>query len=686
MIFFNNFLFHCIFAALFSLLFFGIPGMVSAKLLGLSKRSNFSLVLLSPALGLCTFGPFSLLFTWVLGYNVPNIVIAWLTFVGISFFSLSKTKVTASKFLLIEGGNHWLVLGAMLWALIPATNIYPVLFEQGLFVNGHIYDHMKIAIIKSITREGLPVLNPFYAPLGERIPLIYYYAWHFDASLVKLLTGVSAWQADIALTWFTSFATVLLLAALAIRITQKRITGYYVLLLALMGPYFNILSAILGFRWNKLVNHPDTHELEVLWVQLSWAPQHVFSALTSVVLIFLTSHALHNKSFRWQHAWLIGLTAAAGFGSSIWVGGIALLCIIPFVLLMLKISDTDCSKMFTPLLSALLICIVFSFPILTAITSGPAGVEGLPLTIKVFLSSLLTESNSFPQKVIHIFLYWWQFLPLSFGIVYILGLLAVLRYRPKNSEIRLFFILSVVVILGDLLFIQFIQSNIANNDFGWRTVLIPAMLLIIWGSVTLTELSDTTNRCSLLVISPRGKHIFTALAWIGITLGMASTIVLLRWPEPVRQSGAPDQAFNELHQDFLKLSMAWQAINKHTGKSDLVQSNPDSPYNTVITPWSAPASLALLGNRATAYSEPESATVFAFSYSEKQRQAHHLAVKAIFLPQPTLEALLYARDTLNIKALLVDHHDPCWASQAFEKSGLFSLVESHPTYKIYRAK
>ncbi|MDF1584258.1 MAG: hypothetical protein P1P78_13240 [Methyloprofundus sp.] len=685
MVFLNEFLLQSIIAASFSLFFFALPGVLSGVLLGITKRPNFTLILLSPALGLCAFGSFSLLCAWMFGYSALNILISWLIFVSGTYVYLFKMqRIDKKRF--FSRDDYWLIGAAMLWAVVPTINIYPQLYEQGLFVNVHIFDHMKIAIINSIVRQGLPPVNPFYAPLGEHISLVYYYAWHFNASLIKLLTGVSGWQAEVGLMWLTSFSGILLLAALAIRITQKRVTGYYVLLLALVAPYFDLLSPIFGARWSKLFNHPDIHGLEVLWVQLSWAPQHAFAALSSVILVFLISHALLNKKLRWQHAVLIGLTASAGFGSSVWVGGIALVCVAPCVLFMLKLSRTDCSDMLMPLILALLVCIICSLPVLTAIISGPPSDGGFPLTLKTYTSTRLLNNHSVLQKIIHFVLYWWQFLPLSFGIVYVSGILSAFTYRPKDPEIRLFFHLSLVFIFTYLLLVQFVQSDISNNDFGWRAVLVPFMLLLIWAAVMLTQLPGNDTNWHPFAVALSRQYIFIPLLWIGITLGLLSAFYAWHWPKPNAQYNPPTASALSLHQDFLQLSFAWLTINQHTNKSDLVQSNPDSPYNTVVTPWNAPAALALFGDRSAAYTEPESVNVFAYSYNQQQKQAQYLAVKAIFAESPTQDVLLYARDTLNIKVLLVDHHDPVWASQSIENSGVFSLLEARPTYKIYLAK
>jgi hypothetical protein len=109
----------------------------------------------------------------------------------------------------------------MLWALVPTVNIYPFLFENGIYINGQIFDHMKIALINTMTREGFPPLNPFYAPEGERIPLIYYYGWHFNAAIIKMLTSATGWQTEIGFAWFSSFSILCFLMALSIRLSNN---------------------------------------------------------------------------------------------------------------------------------------------------------------------------------------------------------------------------------------------------------------------------------------------------------------------------------------------------------------------------------------------------------------------------------------------------------------------------------
>ncbi len=573
---------------------------------------------MSPALGLCTFGPFALLFCWLIGYSVTNVLVAWLIFLLGSFIIFSKQQNYPEKQLFLSNCN-WLIIAAMFWALIPTINIFPFIYENGLFVNCHIFDHMKIAIIDSIVREGLPPLNPYYAPAGERIPLLYYYAWHFFASLLKLLTGVSGWQAEVAFTWFTSFATIAFLAALVIRLTGKLFSGFLVLLLALAGPPADILPKVIGYRWVEWIGYPKTHPLELLWIQLSWAPQHVFAALNSIVLFFLISHVLQNKHLRWQHAIVIGLTVAAGFSASVWVGGIALLFASPFLIFALWLSSADFSKMATPLLLALTICFIFSIPALTCYTSGPSGSGKVPLAIQYYTSTGLLERETVLEQIGHIIFYWLQFLPLSLGIVYILGVLAILTYRPMKQENRIFVYLSYVGIFTYLIIIQFIKSDIVNNDFAWRSALVPVMLLLIWATTALSEIPNNAINWHKFAIQLNKKQLFVPFAWTGITLGLLSSFFYWHWPKPHPKYNAPNSTKLALHQDLFRLVPAWQALRKYTAPDDLVQSNPDT-YSRVLTNSFAPTPLALFGDRPTSFAEQISVNVFAHAYNKQQKK------------------------------------------------------------------
>ena len=60
-------------------------------------------------------------------------------------------------------------------------------------------------MIDEMARSGVPPANPFFGGAGTPARLAYYYLWHFSAAELSLLAGISGWEADAALTWFTCF-------------------------------------------------------------------------------------------------------------------------------------------------------------------------------------------------------------------------------------------------------------------------------------------------------------------------------------------------------------------------------------------------------------------------------------------------------------------------------------------------
>jgi hypothetical protein len=66
-----------------------------------------------------------------------------------------------------------------------------------------------------MSRLGLPPANPFFGEFGERGRLAYYYLWYFSAAQLAIMTGLTGWEADIALTWFSAFSSLTLMMGLA---------------------------------------------------------------------------------------------------------------------------------------------------------------------------------------------------------------------------------------------------------------------------------------------------------------------------------------------------------------------------------------------------------------------------------------------------------------------------------------
>ena len=153
--FVNDFFWHSAFAALVASIWFSLPGLWVLRLLGLQTHWRIlSAGLVAPALGLCTYGPFSLAFTAVFGYSTGTLIIAWLFFQAVIWFWLRQTtyfSTSTEDFCRLSSQQSLLLLlGAALWAIIPTINIFPAVYQGGLFINWPIADHSKIAINSSV--------------------------------------------------------------------------------------------------------------------------------------------------------------------------------------------------------------------------------------------------------------------------------------------------------------------------------------------------------------------------------------------------------------------------------------------------------------------------------------------------------------------------------------------------------
>ncbi len=212
----------------------------------------------------------------------------------------------------------WAVAAAALLAVVPALAVWPKFGAGGVVLSEAMFDHSKAAIIDDIVRLGLPPGNPFFAGGGPR--LVYYYLWHFSAAIPAALFGASGWEADIALTWFTAFASLCLMIGLAALFAGRRIAAFLVVFLCLSASLKPVLGWLLpaAFLDRALARGPWPES----WIfQASWAPQHLAAAGCVVVAVLVLSRlAALARLADWYRC--SAVVAAAGFESSAWVGGV----------------------------------------------------------------------------------------------------------------------------------------------------------------------------------------------------------------------------------------------------------------------------------------------------------------------------------------------------------------------------
>ncbi|MCV6637909.1 hypothetical protein [Candidatus Albibeggiatoa sp. nov. NOAA] len=692
-----TFLHHTLLASITALFWFGLPGLVVMRLLGLVRHTlSLHNWLIAPALGLSTFGSFSLLVASLVGFNFIALVVSWLVFlIGIHLWQTRITQVSPPPSWSLSSLTSFnLLVVAALWAVMPTLNIYPFVHQDALFVGVEIFDHAKVAVVDAIAREGVLPLNPYYAPEGERILLLYYYLWHFLAAQLKLLLGVSGWQAEVAMNGFTAFASLSFLIALAGLCNQKRaaIAAWLVILLAFLGPPADILMIVLSKGVHYFIGYPQVdgktvHALEQLWLQAAWVPQHVLSALNIVVLLFLISRLLLSIHLQLSYAVVIGLTAATGFGASTWVGGIAMVIALPALgiagLSLLLPKQHYFSAIKTAIIAVIIAAIV-SIPSLISQTSGPSAVESqLPFGFGLYPSTNLFTKEPYFGYIMHIILFWLQFLPLVLGVGYVIGMMTLFLRKADTPEVRHFHYLSLGAVMGFFLIVLFLQSIFWNNTFGWRTVLVPVMLLLVWGAVGLADFldRDMINKSSwwLHKLLHRWQLGLLSLMMMGIMLGLISTARIYHLPDPVSYPASNEEM--QVRQSFFKQYEIWKKVREFVKPDELVQVNPDG-YLTLTT-WPATLPYALFADRSIAYANIEYSTVFAYRYdAEQNRETYHL-MQNIFSADPQVESLQKLRDVFKVKAMLVDKFDPVWSTDKIEQSGIYKIVYADADFRIY---
>ncbi|MFZ0113583.1 MAG: hypothetical protein WAL15_04440, partial [Xanthobacteraceae bacterium] len=173
---------------------------------------------------------------------------------------------------------------AALLAVIPTLAILPKETGDGVVLAGPMFDHAKAAIIDDMARLGLPPGNPFFGAAGDR--LAYYYLWHFGAAQFARVLGISGWEADVAMTWFTAFASLTLMMGLAAWLSRRAFATLWVGLFALAASLRFPLWILIGSESVNGLVWPATG-LGGWLFQASWVPQHLMAAACAVLAILL---------------------------------------------------------------------------------------------------------------------------------------------------------------------------------------------------------------------------------------------------------------------------------------------------------------------------------------------------------------------------------------------------------------
>lgn len=556
------------------------------------------------------------------------------------------------------------VVGAGALALAPMAAILPKVSAAGVALAEPIFDHSKIALVTEIMRSGVPAANPFFSELGAPERVSYYYLWHFSAAMMGLASGVSGWEADAALTWFTAFASLLTVIGLAVQISGRAWAALFAVAIAVTGSARAVVEHLFGVDAAYSVVGGVTGFGP--WLsQVAWAPQHVASATSAVLACCVLMQMPGRRGA--TPVIVLALLAAASIESSVWVGltfAVASVAIGVMRLWTLPAAERGPFLLGAAVAAALAIALAAPY-VFDQITTIGARDGGPPITV----GPLPVLGDAFPEtlrRLLDLPAFWLVYLPLELpasypaGIVMLCLVVAAAWSRRRTDETALGL---AVLAVTSLLVTWLLVSNLGgNNDLSWRGALPAILLLIAFAAAGMARWTVTRARASV------------ALALVAVVFGLPNGIAFIigSWSAPPGASAAV----------FAKTPAMWEAVRRHTSPHERVANNPQ--FLADVTAWPVNISWALLADRRACYTGNNLAIPFA-PVSAARRNSIEAQFDRVFAGNPNADDIREMATRLRCDVVVIVPQDGAWSRDPFASSGIFVLAEERPdAWRIYR--
>lgn len=631
---------------------------------------------LAPVTGWATQSVVSLALSFAIGFSIAAILASAAILVALAWAVPYRRSTHAWR----DAGSSpaaptpatqpAIYLLAALVALLPAAAVLPKYVADGVILAGPIFDHSKIALIDEMLRSGVPPANPFFAADGGDGQVSYYYLWHFSAAQLARLTGANGWEADIGLSWFSAFTSLMAMCGLALHLSGRVLPALLVPILSTMGSLRPVLVGIFGEEPLQAVLKHGSGLAGWLF-QTSWSPHHVIAAATVLVIVLLLVELAQRPSL--FGTLIFALLLAAGFQSSIWVGGITLApCgVLIGPLLLVRIGTRERRRLIAACFAAAVGAILLSLPLLSR-QLQEAGMRsgGLPITLHPAPVLGILFPAGF-RRFLDIPAFWLVLLPIEFPLVFIPGLIGLRRIaRGRNSDEHQALTIQAftMLCLGSLCCSWLLLSTVGdNNDLGWRAVLPGLFILTVTAAIAISHcLTELRTKRSAI---PAMALLAAFVASVPDTIHNISGNLL----------GHPTSAGDT----FAQSPALWAAVRQYTTPQTRIANNP--AYLQEITPWPINISWALLADRRSCFAGNELAIAFAGLPAQQRLQ-----ISALFLRVFDGTAMQGDVDRLyhdyGCRAAVVTPQDGAWSRDPFAASKLFRLAEAADgKWRIYVA-
>jgi hypothetical protein len=546
---------------------------------------------------------------------------------------------------------------AAVLALVPASAITPKISAGAAHLADPIFDHSKIAVIDAMARQGLPPVNPVFGAAGR---LAYYYLWHFSAAEGALAAHVTGWEADIALTWFTAFASLALMMGITVWLSKRPAAAFLVIGLAATASLHAAFSFLFGSR--DLDPFLQQSNGFAGWLfQSAWAPQHLMSATCTVAaMVLLADYTGRQSALRLL---VLVLIVAAGFESSSYVGGVtfALAALAAAPILFAAAGPGRRVPFGAGLLAAAALTAALAAPFIhdqLATVAARGGGNPLAFHATEVFGDMVPPAL---RRVLDVPGFWLILMPVEFPATFAAGAIALLAWRgaPAGSEKTAVAVLAMLAGTGLAISWLLVGTLGDNNDLGLRAVLPAAMVLIAAVAAGMTL--------------PRFRLAITVMAFAGLLLSLPDTARMIR--SNIAGHDTPDDRV------FAQSPELWAAVRRYASPAARVANNP--LYLQDLTPWPVNASWALLANRSSCFAGRELALAFA-SLPAERREAINTQFIRVFDGKALSGDVDELAKTFGCDVVVVVPQDGAWNNDPFAASPDYRLAESRDgQWRIY---
>jgi hypothetical protein len=552
---------------------------------------------------------------------------------------------------------------AAVLAAASAVAILPGRVGDAVVLGAPIYDHAKVALIDDMVRLGLPAGNPFFHHDGGPERLAYYYLWHFSAAELALVLGVSGWEADAAMTWFSAFSSLAVMMAFAVWLSGSAAAAFWVVVLAAAASGRFVLWKLLGTPLEALL--APTEGFAGWLFQSAWVPQHIASATCVLLAIYLMTRLAGRTGG--IAVVVLALVVVAGFESSTWIGGIAfsVAATVAAAILLLGAAPEQRLRLVAGLAVAGVLAAALATPFLrdqlafAALRGG-----GSPVALHPY--EVLGDDVPL-RRLLDLPAFWLILLPLEFPAVYVTGsivlarLLAARKLDPERMRLAAGFAALTAACLGVSSLLA--STSAHNNDLGWRALLPAVMALTVMSAVGLSRW-----------IAARAR-IPTAAAIGAILLGLPVTVNLIRGnlikdlrPGATLFAAAPD---------------LWAAVRRHAAPDERVANNP--LFLSDITLWPVNISWGLMANRRSCFAGRELTWVYT-ALPPRRHEEIDAQFTRVFAGGGATADIRDLAMTYECRVVVLTAADGAWTSDPFAGSAFYRLVDERPEqWRIYRA-